>query len=77
MNKTFDERLTVEAYKDEGNIVQGRHAQELSAAVENSKRAGGGVPESRLHHTAAVDLHLNRRPRSQVIHDLNTVSYCT
>jgi hypothetical protein len=30
-----------------------------------------------LKPTIVVDLYLNRRLRSQGVHDLNTVNYCT
>jgi hypothetical protein len=39
-----------------------------------------GTNEAKLlsrGRTPCVDLYLNRRLRSQVIHDLNTVIYCT
>ena len=37
MNKTFDERWTVEAYDDQGITVAARNAWDLSAAVEIAK----------------------------------------
>jgi hypothetical protein len=56
MNKTFDERWTVEAYDDQGITVGARNAWDLSAAVEIAKELRGGIPESRHHHAEGFRL---------------------
>jgi hypothetical protein len=45
MNKTFDERWTVEAYHDQGITVAARNAWDLSAAVEIAKELEEEYPK--------------------------------
>ena len=58
------------------DLVQ-RH--QLEPLWRAPSRQGRFVPlrPAALMPAAAVALYLNRRLRSQVIHDLNTVNYCT
>jgi hypothetical protein len=53
----------------------GFHSDELATLDDGRSLAWGYVACPPL--TPFVALYLNRRLRSQVIHDLNTVNYCT
>jgi hypothetical protein len=71
MNKAFDERWTVEAYNDEGNIIQARHAREFSAAVEIAKEMEESTPawtssrrKVRYFHDGSGGDRMKSRPMS-------------
>jgi hypothetical protein len=45
--------------------------------VRDQRSAGSATGKFARRSGTGVALYLNRRLRSQVIHDLNTVNYCT
>jgi hypothetical protein len=73
----------------DSSVISGPRVRFRIGTVKNSKNflrvdglarvmsAGTGKESTETTASSDVALYLNRRLRSQVIHDLNTVNYCT